>query len=197
MFDTFTRLVTDASGWAYGIILLFALLDSVLPVVPSEATVITAGVVCSTGHLELPLVLITAATGAWLGDNLAYILGRRYGERVKARFFTGEKAAKRVAWAERQLQERGSELIVIGRFIPAGRTVVTLSAGTLEFPWRRFAVFDIVASVIWALYAGLLGYFGGKAFEDAPWKGLLLAFGLALAVTGLIELVRWLRKRTR
>ena len=195
MFDTFTRLVTDASGWAYGIILLFALLDSVLPVVPSEATVITAGVVSSTGHLQLPLVLVAAAVGAWLGDNLAYFLGRAYGERVKARFFAGEKAAKRVAWAERQLQERGSELIIIGRFIPAGRTVVTLSAGTLAFPWRRFAIFDAMASIIWALYAGLLGYFGGKAFEDAPWKGLLLAFGLALGVTGLIELVRWLRRR--
>jgi membrane-associated protein len=195
VFDTFTRLVTDASGWAYGIILLFALLDSVLPVVPSEATVITAGVVSSTGHLQLPLVLVAAAAGAWLGDNLAYLLGRSYGERVKARFFSGEKAAKRVAWAERQLQERGSELIIIGRFIPGGRTVVTLSAGTLEFAWRRFATFDAIASVTWALYAGLLGYFGGKAFEDAPWKGLLLAFGLALGVTGLIELVRWLRRR--
>jgi membrane-associated protein len=195
VFDTFTRLVTDASGWAYGIILLFALLDSVLPVVPSEATVITAGVVSSTGHLQLPLVLVAAAVGAWLGDNLAYFLGRVYGDRVKARFFAGDKAAKRVAWAERQLQERGSELIIIGRFIPAGRTVVTLSAGTLAFPWRRFAIFDAIASVIWALYAGLLGYFGGKAFEDQPWKGLLLAFGLALGVTGLIELVRWLRRR--
>jgi membrane-associated protein len=195
VFDSFTRLVTDASGWTYGIILLFALLDAVLPVVPSEATVITAGVVCSTGHLDLPLVLVVAAVGAWLGDNLVYGIGRRYGERAKARFFSGDKAANRVAWAERQLGERGNELIVIGRFIPAGRTLITLTAGTLAYPWRRFAFFDVIAAVIWALYAGLLGYFGGKAFEDAPWKGLALAFGLALAVTGGIELFRWLRRR--
>ena len=197
MFDSFTRLVTDASGWTYGIILLFALLDAVLPVVPSEATVITAGVVCSTGHLDLALVLVVAAIGAWLGDNLAYAIGRRYGERAKARFFGGDKAARRVAWAERQLGERGNELIVIGRFIPAGRTLITLTAGTLSYPWRRFASFDAIAAVIWALYAGLLGYFGGKAFEDAPWKGLVVAFALALAVTGGIELFRWLRRRRK
>ncbi len=72
-----------------------------------------------------------------------------------------------------------------------------LTAGTLAYPWRRFAFFDALAAVIWALYAGLLGYFGGKAFEDAPWKGLVVAFGLAIAVTGGIELFRWLRRRNK
>ena len=41
----------------------------------------------------------------------------------------------------------------------------------------------------------LLGYFGGKTFEEEPWKGLLLAFGFALAVTGVVEVVRYLRHR--
>ena len=196
MFDTFTRLVTDASGWTYGIIALFALLDAVLPVVPSEATVITAGVVCSTGHLNLSRPYhrgcrCLARRQPRLRHRTAV---RRAGQGPVLRWRQGRQ---RVAWAERQLGERGNELIVVGRFIPAGRTLITLTAGTLAYPWRRFALFDAVAAVIWALYAGLLGYFGGKAFEDAPWKGLLLAFGLALAVTGGIELFRWLRRRRR
>jgi membrane protein DedA with SNARE-associated domain len=62
-------------------------------------------------------------------------------------------------------------------------------------PWRRFIVFDVIAGVVWASYAALLGYFGGKAFEHQPWKGLLLAFGIALAVTAVVEGVRWLRRR--
>jgi membrane-associated protein len=41
----------------------------------------------------------------------------------------------------------------------------------------------------------LLGYFGGRAFEDAPWKGLLLAFGIAFAVAGGVEVVRWYLRR--
>jgi membrane-associated protein len=190
VFDQFTNLVADASGWAYLILLTFALLDAVLPVVPSEASVITAGVVAAHGDLSLPVVLSCAALGAFLGDNLGYLLGRRFGERAKRRFFHGPRGQRQVAWAERQLRERSGELILVGRFIPGGRTAVALSAGTLRYPWRRFAGFDAVAAALWASYAGLLGFFGGRAFEDAPWKGLLLAFGLALTVTALTELAR-------
>lgn len=197
MFDQFTHVVADASLWAYLIIFWFAVIDAVLPIVPSETAVITAGVVASSGHLLLAIVIAAAALGAFAGDNLAYFLGRRFGTRIKERFVKGDKAKRRWAWAERQLTERGGELIAVGRFIPGGRTAVTLSAGTLRFSWRRFAFFDAIAAVVWALYAALLGFFGGRAFEDSPLKGLLLAFGIALAVTVGTEAVRWLLKRRR
>ena len=51
--------------------------------------------------------------------------------------------------------------------------------------------------MIWGLYGSLLGFFGGRAFENSPLKGLLLAFGIALAVTGGIEAVRWFLRRRR
>jgi membrane-associated protein len=197
LFDQFTQLVSDASGWAYAIIFVLAFLDAMVPLVPSESSVITAGVVASTGDLSVPLVVLAAAAGAFAGDNTTYLLGRRFGRRIEARFFSGERGRRQIQWAERQLDERGGELIVIGRFIPGGRTAVTLSAGTLGYPWPRFALFDAAAALVWALYATLLGYFGGRAFEHAPWQGLLLALAVAFAVAGGIELVRWLLKRRR
>jgi membrane-associated protein len=196
LFDQFTHLVDQASGWAYLVVLLLAVVDALLPVVPSETAVITAGVVASSGKLSLPIVLVVAAAGAFLGDNLAYGLGHRYGARVRSRFFHGEKADRRISWATRQLDSRGGELIAVGRFIPGGRTAISLTAGLTHFRWRRFAAFDAGAAVIWAAYAGLLGYFGGRAFEDEPWKGLLLALGIAFAVGAASEAVRWaLRQR--
>jgi membrane-associated protein len=195
VFDQFTDLVANASGWAYAIVFILALLDALVPVVPSETSVITAGVVAASGDLSLPLVIAGAAGGAFAGDNTAYLLGRRFGSRVEARFFRGEKSRKRIDWAERQLTERGGELIVVARFIPGGRTAVTLSAGLLRFPYRRFALFDAVAGITWACYAALLGYLGGRAFEHDAWKGLLLAFAIAFTVAGGVELVRWYRKR--
>lgn len=197
MFDSFTNLVSDASGWAYGIVFVLALLDAIVPIVPSETSVITAGVVAAAGDLSLALIIPAAAAGAFAGDNIAYVIGRRFGARAKERFFSGPKARKRVEWAESQLQERGGELIAIARFIPGGRTAVTLSAGTLHYPWPRFALYDAGAGILWASYAALLGYFGGHAFEQAPWKGLLLALGIAFGVAGGIEAVRALRKRRR
>jgi membrane protein DedA with SNARE-associated domain len=197
LFDQFTQLVADASGWAYAIVFLLAVLDVFLPIVPSETAVITAGVVAGAGDLSLPIVIVAAAAGAFLGDNGSYLVGRRFGHRATDRFFSKGKGAERLDWAERQLDERGGELIAVGRFIPGGRTVVTLSAGTLHYPWRRFAFFDGIAAIGWALYASLLGYFGGKAFEHEAWKGLLLALGIAFAVTGGIELVRWALRRRK
>lgn len=189
--------MSNASGWAYLILALLAYLDALVPVVPSETSVITAGVVASAGDLSLPMVVAVAASGAFLGDNTAYFIGHRYGTRINERFFNGEKARKRIEWAQGQVRERGGELIAIARFIPGGRTVVTLSAGTLGYPWRRFVLFDAAAALGWALYASLLGYFGGHAFEAAPWKGLVLALGIAFAVAGAIEVARWYLRRRR
>ena len=197
MFGQFTQFVSEASGWAYGIVFLFAFLDVLVPVVPSEASVITAGVVAAAGGLYLPLIIVAAACGAFLGDNTAYLVGRRFGTRATKRFLRGGRAQKTLDWAERQLTQRGGELILVSRFIPGGRTAVTLAAGTLAFPWRRFAVFDAMAALIWALYASLLGYFGGRAFENAAWKGLLVAFGIAFAVAAGVEIVRWYLRRRR
>ncbi|HEX6700180.1 MAG TPA: DedA family protein [Gaiellaceae bacterium] len=197
MFNQFTQLVADASGWAYGIVFLLAFFDALVPVVPSESSVITAGVVASAGDLSLPLIVVAAAAGAFLGDNSAYLIGRRFGTRASARFFSGKRARRRIEWAEHQLEERGGELIVTARFIPGGRTVITLSAGLVKFAWPRFVLFDFVAALVWALYASLLGYFGGRAFQKAAWKGLLLALGIAFAVAGGVELTRWLLKRRR
>lgn len=195
MFGQFTELVSEASGWSYAVVFAVAFLDALLPVVPSETVVITAGVVAAAGDLSLGLVIPVAAAGAFAGDNAAYAVGRRFGARAVERFFSGERARRRVGWAERQLEERGGELVIVARFIPGGRTAVTLSAGLVHFPWPRFAVFDAVASALWASYAALLGYFGGRAFEHAAWKGLLLALGIAFAVAGGVEVVRWALRR--
>jgi membrane-associated protein len=182
------------SPWTYGFLFLISALDVIFPIVPSETSVIIAGVLAGTGDLVIWLVIPAAAAGAILGDNIAYLIGRLAGDRIVERFFKGERR-KRIDWAEGQVKERGPYLIIVGRFIPGGRTAVTLACGLLEMPWRRFILFDVLAGIAWASYAALLGYFGGKTFEESPLKAFALAFFIALAVSGAIEVYRWLKKR--
>ena len=193
MLETFTDFVSG-SPWTYAFLFAVAAVDAFFPLVPSETSVIAAGVLAASGDLVLVLVIALAAAGAIVGDNISYWIGRTVGHRVAARFFSGARH-KRLEQAERGLAERGGYLILVARFIPGGRTAVTLAAGTLEFPWRRFLAYDVAAGVIWASYAALLGYFGGRTFEESPLKGLAVAFGIAVAVAAVVELVRWLRKR--
>jgi membrane-associated protein len=193
VFASFKEYVSD-SVWTYPYLFGISALDVLFPLVPSETSVILAGVFAGTGDLFIVAVILAAAAGAVLGDNTSYWIGRTAGPWIVRRFFAG-KRKERIDWAEAQIEERGPYLIVVGRFIPGGRTAVTLAAGLLEMRWRKFFAFDVAAGLCWATYAALLGYFGGKVFEEEPLKGFLIAFAIALAVTGAVEVYRWLRRR--
>jgi membrane protein DedA with SNARE-associated domain len=184
-FDALAELVS-ASPWTYALILGIAALDAVFPLVPSEATAIAAGVLAGAGDLSLSFVILAAAVGAFAGDTSSYGLGRAFGDRISGRLLT----PRRRAWAERTLETRGGLLIVGARFVPGGRTAVTLSAGALGMPARRYLRLAGVAAILWAAHASLLGYLGGRAFEEHPWQGLLLALGAAAAIALVVELGR-------
>ena len=177
------------------VIFAVALLDSVIPLVPSETLVIVGGVAAGRGDQLLPLVMAAGALGAFAGDNLAYQLGRSAEGWLRRTLFRTEAGAKRLAWATHQLEVRGGLLLVTARFIPGGRTAVTIASGVTHQPRGRFMAFDALAATIWATYAALLGYVGGRTFENNHTLAFGVAFGLAVAVTILIETVRWLRGR--
>ena len=197
MFQSLVDLVSG-SPWTYAAIFAIAAGDAILPLLPSETVVITAGVIAASGDLMLFFVIVCAAAGAIVGDNTAYLIGNKIGRSGAERVLRGERGKRSLDWAHRQLDERGGVLIVVARFIPGGRTATTLTAGIVKYPWRsRFLPFDAIAGLLWACYGAFLGYFGGRAFEHQPWKGLLIAFGIAGGIAVTVELVRHLRNRRR
>ena len=195
MLDRFLDLISD-SPWTYGVVFLFAMLDAIIPIVPSETAVVTAGALSASGDLHLPLIILLAAAGAIAGDNIAYLIGRCFKGFVHDRLFRGSRR-RHLDKAQRALLERGGYLIIIGRFIPGGRTAVAFASGALRYPWPRFLLWDVAAGLIWATYSGMIGYVGGTAFEDNPLYGILLALGIAFSVAGAIEGFRWWKRRRR
>jgi len=179
---------------SYAIAIVIPALDAILPVLPSETAIITLGVATAgSADPRVGLLVACSAAGAFLGDNLCYLLGRRFGPQIERRFFRSEKGARRLAWAERSLERYGMPLIVACRFIPGGRTAVTLCCGIVRYQQRRFVIATAIAGVIWASYSFFIGRLGGKAFEDKPWAGLLLALGVAVGISMLVELARRIR----
>ena len=176
-----------------------AFLDSVVPVVPSETTVIIAGVAVATGNAEYALwtVIVAGAVGAFLGDNTAYAIGHHWGKWFHRRAEHRPKFKARLDWADSQIKKRGGPLLITARFIPGGRTALTLSSGiTRQHRWW-FVRWVALATLLWASYAAGLAFVVGKPFKDDHTKAFWIAFGTAMAVNVMIEVIRHRRSRSR
>jgi membrane-associated protein len=194
VFEWLTQDVSHSIA-TYPVVAFAAGADVLFPLIPSETIVMTAAVLAAQGELLIWVIVPAVALGAFLGDNLCYLLGRRIGDPIADRLFADEKGQARLAWAEEALRRRGAVLIGIGRFVPGGRTATTFAAGTLEMPYRQFVVADAFACAIWSLFVSMLGYLGGETFQDSLWPPLLASFGCAMLVGLGFEI--WRRVQSR
>ncbi|HZB40242.1 MAG TPA: DedA family protein [Ilumatobacter sp.] len=187
----------SANWWFLLIIFAVAFLDSVIPIVPGETMVIIGGVAAGQGEQSLLLVIAAGASGAFLGDNTAYMIGSGLSGFIERRAAKRAKSQARLDWAAQQIRLRGGMLLITARFIPGGRSVLTVSSGITHQPRAWFMGWIALAAIIWATYAAGLGYFGGKAFEDDHTKAFLVAFSAAIGMTILVEVVRHVRARNK
>lgn len=182
-----------ASPWFLPLVFVIALADAVFPVVPSETAVIVGGVAAGFGQMTVWSVILAAALGAIAGDTLAYQLGQHTGDFLRRR--SPNRTLRRFGWAQRALQDRAGLFIVSARFIPGGRTAVTFASGVTRLPRSRFTGFVVLAGVIWGTYATMLGFVFGRRFQEDHTQAFLYAFGSALVLVALAELVRWMLSR--
>jgi membrane-associated protein len=186
------------SPWFYLVLFVLVYIDAFLPGIPSESAVIVAGVFAVNGTPELPLIMLVAMLAAFVGDHTSLLIGRLAGTRLMRWVPPGSRRRRSLDWSARQLERRGAQILIVGRYVPGGRTGVTLMAGFVGYPLRSFAPYVGVAAVTWGVYSTLVGYFGGLVFRDHPWQGIAAGIGFGVAATLVVELVRFvLRRRSR
>ena len=185
----FLRPYLDAP-WGYVIVGLAVFLENSVGaglIVPGETLVILGGFYARVGDLWLPLVTLVVVVCAIAGDNVGYLIGRRYGRRFLERH--GKKllvTPTRLEMAERYYEEHGGKTIFLGRFVPVVRSAGFIVAGTAQMPWRRFIVYDVIGATIWGVGHTMLGYFLGASYER--WEKYLTPIGIGLAVVLLISI---------
>ncbi|PZF97000.1 DedA family protein [Micromonospora deserti] len=188
VFDLLRETVT--SPWVYLVLFGVTAVDAVFPMVPGEAAVITAAVLSASGNPILVAVITAAALGALAGDHLSYAIGRSGGARRLAQLPADTRRRAGSEWARRAVNRRGGLILTTARYVPGGRTAITLTMGAVRYPLRSFLLYDTVGAISWAVYCGLLGYFGGLAFQREPVKGILVGVGLSVVITLLLEAAR-------
>lgn len=183
------------SPWLYAVLVAVSCLDSFLPLIPSEAVVIVAGVYAATGQTDIVLVIAATALGAFLGDLIPYTVGRLLGERVLKRLPPGTRRRAAHDWFTRELDARGGFILVTTRFIPVGRYLATLSTGLVGYPLGKYMLFVGFATTTWSAYTALTGYLGGVVFQENTLLAIAVGIGLAFVVTGVIEVAHHIRRR--
>ncbi|MDK0519265.1 VTT domain-containing protein [Streptomyces sp. ML-6] len=190
------------SPWIYVVVALSVLLDVFLPVLPSGVLVITAATAAAAGSTtvagaasaagaaeQVPQVpsllalILCAASASVLGDLVAYRLAWRGGARLDRAI----ARSRRLTSAQERLGtalSRGGILVIIARFAPAGRSVVSLGAGAAHRDVKEFLPWSALAGVAWAGYSVGLGYFGGQ-WLGATWVATGISV-LALFMAGAL-----------
>ncbi len=174
------------SPWVYLLVFAVVVIDGFFPPVPSETVVVAAAAIgVSTGTPNPILIVLVAAVGAALGDNIAYLIGRTIGTERFA-WMRHPRTVRAFDWAAHGIRSRPAALILTARYIPIGRIAVNMTAGATGFAHRRFWPLTVLAGVSWAAYSVLIGLLAGHWVKDQPLLGagigIVVAIGLGFVI---------------
>jgi len=164
---------------------------------PGDSLLVTAGILAASHqfHLNLAALLIGCPLAAVAGDQVGYL----FGDRVGAGLFTRPESLlfkpSYVQRARDYLDERGSIMIVLARFVPAVRTFTPIVAGASRMRYRLFVPFNVIGGVLWACGVVLLGYALGNSVAHID-KYLLPVIAVVIVVS-LIPVVLEVRRARR
>ncbi|MFC3504317.1 DedA family protein [Micromonospora krabiensis] len=177
------ELLTDVASptWAYLLLLGLLVADAFIPVIPTQAIMITSGALTVYGGLDLPVTIAVGALGVLAGDLACYLLGRCAPDRRAPRHATPSRTRRVAGRVTQGLRRPGPLVILLCRFVPGGRMAACFSAGRSRYPYRLFLLYETVAALGWATYGALVGHLGGTALTESAWRLALIA---AVAATG-------------
>jgi membrane protein DedA with SNARE-associated domain/uncharacterized membrane protein YbhN (UPF0104 family) len=182
--------VSVVGGAGYVAVPVAVALETIGVPVPAETTFVAAAVLASQGKLNIAAIIALAAAAAIIGDNVGYLLGRRFGRR--ALLAAGPLARQRrrlVEGGDRFFAAHGAPAVFLGRWVAIGRMAVAWLAGADRMPWRRFAVWNAAGGVAWATSVGIVAYAVGSA--GARWLALAGTVVLAATLAHLSGVTRW------
>ena len=172
----------------YGLWFLFAIvcLESAGLWLPGETALITAAVAAARGHLSIEGVIIVATAAAIIGDNIGYLIGRHFLRRI----ITGSgrlahRMERSVERSEVFFRRHGGKTVFFGRWLPVLRVTAAWMAGASHMEWRKFAVFNALGGVAWAVTISSLGYVAGKSADSVV--GVLGILALVIVTLALVS----------
>jgi membrane protein DedA with SNARE-associated domain len=161
---TTTELMHLLNMYGYLAVFVCVTIESMGIPLPGETMLLAAAIYAgTTPQFSILLVIVTAACGAILGDNVGFWIGRKHGYRLLSRY------GRYLHLNERKLKlgqylfiKYGGNIVFFGRFVAVLRIWAAFLAGTNRMIWTRFLFFNAAGGIVWATLYGLGGYLLGN-----------------------------------
>ncbi len=146
---------------------------------PGDSLLFTAGFLASQGFLDIKILILGCFIAAVLGDSIGYYIGKKLGPKIFNRENSILFHKKHLEKAQRFYDKHGGKTIILARFLPVIRAFAPVIAGAGKMDYKRFAMFNLVGGVLWAIGVTLAGYYLGSVIPDVD-KYLLPIVGLII-----------------
>jgi membrane protein DedA with SNARE-associated domain len=182
----------DLSG-GYWAVFWLMVLENVIPPIPSEMIMSVAGIAAARGRMDFAALVAVGTAGTVLGNLFWFEVGRRYGYQRLEPLVTRWSRWLTFDWRSiERLRDyfvrHGGKTVFLFRFMPLGRTMISLPAGLMGMPLWRFLLFTAAGSAVWNLLLVGVGYWLGTNFDTIDrW----IAPGVTAAVVALVGWYLW------
>jgi len=164
LIEFITTLMTD---YLYAGVFLAALIETVIPPIPTMAVFPTAGFIASQNGLEIPelfLLGIVGGLGASIGSTVIYLIALKLGRTVLLKYLKYVKVSeKKLSRVESWFQKYGDKAVLFGRMVPVFREMISVPAGLLKMKFPKFLAYTILGSCGWSITLIFIGYYFGIA----------------------------------
>lgn len=186
-------LVELLGRWGYGVIFAGMLLENAGLPLPGETLTLLGGYAAGSGQMALFGVIAAAATGAILGDNIGYWVGRRFGwDRLLRLGLWLRQSPEQMELLRQRFLRHASASVFLGRFVAVLRILAGPMAGAVGMPYGRFLVCNVCGALLWSTSMVSLAWLGGRWIPIDRMITGVMQFGLGLLV--LVALLAFLPK---
>lgn len=201
--EIISDLIKKYNNWIYIFLFLIVFAETglivmsfLMPFLPGDALIFAVGMIAAKGELEYSIIIPLLIFAALLGDNVNYLVGRRFGSFI----MDSEKSywikKSHIQKASDFFEKNGKKSIIIARFIPVIRTIVPFLCGTTKVSYRTFLLYSVIGALLWVGMIGTLGYFLGQFAFVKEHLGKFILLIIVLANLPLIKQIIHGRKKS-
>ena len=158
------------SEYLYPGVFLAALIETIIPPIPTMAVFPTAGYIASQNGLGIPEIIllgIVGGLGASIGSSVIYFIALKLGRTALLRYLKKVRVSEtKLDRVEKWFEKYGDKAVLFGRMVPVFREMISVPAGLLKMSVKKFMIYTVLVSCGWSITMVMVGYFFGIATFD-------------------------------